>query len=402
MPIGYLVTVLLMAWCTQFALAPPRPRHSSPSSLSYWFGYLVNELPFVGLYWLAASTLLAFVQGDLGSSGAWVAVGLAVLTAAGLVVVARRGLRAGPVVEHALDEGLGAGWRHTVDPGLAARLRRRLPWTRILLRPFLVRRGDVRRVANLRYGYAGRRNLLDVYHHRARPAGGPTLVYWHGGAFRSGRKNREARPLLYRLASQGWVCVSANYRLSPAAGFPDHHVDAKKVIAWVREHGRAYGADPAVLFVAGSSAGGHLAALAALTPNDPAFQPGFEAADTSVTAAICLYGYYGGLGGDRTRPSAPGAYVHAEAPPFFLAHGDRDTVVIVEDARAFVGQLRGASSSPVVYAELPGGQHGFDLFHSIRFETVVDGIEAFAAWVRSRDAARRPSTGQDRPQPNAK
>jgi acetyl esterase/lipase len=44
------------------------------------------------------------------------------------------------------------------------------------------------------------------------------------------------------------------------------------------------------------------------------------------------------------------------------------------------------SSNPVVYAELPGGQHAFDLFHSPRFEAVVDGIEAFAAWVRSRES----------------
>jgi hypothetical protein len=56
----------------------------------------------------------------------------------------------------------------------------------------------------------------------------------------------------------------------------------------------------------------------------------------------------------------------------------------------------------VVYAEPPGAQHGFDLIHSIRFETVVDGIKAFTACVRSRDAARRASTGRDRPQPNAK
>jgi acetyl esterase/lipase len=220
-------------------------------------------------------------------------------------------------------------------------------------------------------------------------------VYFHGGTFRSGGKHREARPLLYRLASQGWVCVSANYRLSPAVGFPDHHIDAKKVIAWVRDHGPEYGADPAVMFVAGSSAGGHLAAMAALTPNDPAFQPGFEHADTSVTAAVCLYGYYGSLDTSRWPPSSPEAYVRTDAPPFFVAHGDRDTVVLVEDARRFVGRLQGASSNPVVYAELPGAQHGFDLFHSVRFETVVDAVEAFAAWVRSRDQAQVPSPQRD-------
>jgi acetyl esterase/lipase len=210
-------------------------------------------------------------------------------------------------------------------------------------------------------------------------------VYFHGGTFVRGGKNREARPLLYRLASQGWVCISANYRLGPAARFPDHHIDAKKVIAWVQEHGYEYGADPAVVFVAGSSAGGHLAAFAALTPNDAVFQPGFERANTSVTAAICLYGYYGSLDDSERLPSSPQAYVRTDAPPFFVAHGDQDTIVLVEDARAFIERLRSASSAPVVYAELPGAQHTFDLFHSIRFDTVVDAIEGFAAWVRSRE-----------------
>jgi acetyl esterase/lipase len=374
-PVGYLVTVAVVAWCTLFALAPPRPRKSSPSNLSFWWGFWLNELPFVAIWWLLAATLLAIGEGDVGSPGGRAVFGLAVLTMAGLLVVAWRGLQAGPVVDRALDEGLGAGWRTAVGAGTAAGLRRRLPWARILFWPFPVRPREVERVANLRYGGAGRWNLLDLYRRRSGPAGGPTLVYLHRGAFRGGVKSREARPLLYHLASQGWVCVSANYRLGRAARFPDHLVDAKKVIAWVREHGPGYGADPEALFVAGSSAGGHLAAMAALTPNDPTFQPGFEGADTSVTAAICLYGYYGSLDG---RPSSsPAAYLRPDAPPFLLAHGDKDTVVLVEDARRFVAELASTSSNPVVYAELPGAQHVFDMFHSLRFEAVIGAIEAF-------------------------
>jgi acetyl esterase/lipase len=199
----------------------------------------------------------------------------------------------------------------------------------------------------------------------------------------SPQKKPRGAPLLYRLASLGWVCISANYRLSPAATFPDHLIDVKKVIAWAREHGPEYGADRAVVFVAGSSAGGHLAALAALTPYDPVFQPGFEDADTSVAASISFYGYYGSLGTHHEPPSSPLAYVRTDAPPFFVAHGDKDTLVLVEDARHFVELLQGASSNPVVYAELPGAQHTFDLFHSLRFEAVIDGIEAFAGWVHT-------------------
>jgi acetyl esterase/lipase len=77
------------------------------------------------------------------------------------------------------------------------------------------------------------------------------------------------------------------------------------------------------------------------------------------------------------------------APPFFLAHGDLDSLTPVEAARLFAAKLRAASSSPVVYAELPGAQHGFDRFHSLRFEKVVDAIEAFTAWIRAREQSRR-------------
>jgi acetyl esterase/lipase len=200
-----------------------------------------------------------------------------------------------------------------------------------------------------------------------------------------GRKSLYSRALLVELARHGWVCLSASYRLRPRAVFPDYVVDGKKVIAWARGHAVDYGADPAVMFVAGSSAGAHIVATAALTPNDATFQPGFEDADTSVSGAVCMFGYYGPV--DRTRqplPSSPLDYVQPDAPPFLIAHGEYDMLVPVEQARTLAARLRDVSTSPVVYAELPKGPHNFDLFHSIRFEILIDGIEAFAAWVRSR------------------
>ena len=377
MPFGYLITTGLAAVCTLFALRPPRPARSSPANVSYWLGFLVGELPFLLFYVLLASTLLALAQGDLTTPVGFLGLGLAVVTTCGLAGLVVRALRTRPVVEAALRAGLGdASLESGSDSALA----------RVLVAPFFFRRRDVERVANIAYGDAGRTNLLDVYRHRSRPAGCPVLVHLHGGAFRSGRKSREGRPLLYRLASQGWVCVSANYRLSPAGKFPDYVVDAKKVIAWVREQGGEHGAGSEVLVVAGSSAGGYLAAMAGLTPNDPAFQPGFEDADTSVSAVVSLYGYYGGLSTDAAMPSSPAAYLRPDAPPFFIAHGELDTIVLVEDARSFVAGLRSASDGPVVYAELPGAQHTFDLFHSLRSESVVDGIEAFTSEVRERAA----------------
>lgn len=301
--VGYLVTVVLAALITVFCLVRirgPRPLFF----FSYRLGLVFNEMPLVVIYGLAASTALAFAEGDISTGADRVAAGAAAVSAAGLAVVARRGMRTAPVVRLALDEGLGAG----------TGTRRRPPLARILLRPFLRRRGDVKRVGDLGYGDAGRRNLLDVYHHRARPEGGSVLIHFHGGHFDQGRKNTQSLPLLYRLASQGWVCISANYRLRPAFSHPDHLIDAKKVIAWARAHAHEYGADPAAaVFVSGSSAGGHMAALAALTPDDPVYQPGFEDADTSVAGVIALNGYLG-VYFDGDPASSPVNLVRADAP----------------------------------------------------------------------------------------
>ncbi len=185
----------------------------------------------------------------------------------GLLGVVRRGLLAGAVVETALDEELGRGWRSIA--GQSARSRRRR-LARTLVAPLPVLPLNVQRVRNVSYGPGGRRNRLDVYRRRGPAvAGAPVLIHFHGGHFQIGGKSRECRPLLHRLARQGWVCVSATYRLGAAGRFPNSLIDAKRVICWARSHAAEYGADPSVVIVAGSSAGAHLAAIAALTPNDP-------------------------------------------------------------------------------------------------------------------------------------
>ncbi|MDP3892315.1 hypothetical protein [Nocardioides sp.] len=78
-------------------------------------------------------------------------------------------------------------------------------------------------------------------------------------------------------------------------------------------------------------------------------------------------------------PSTPLALSGAAAPPFFIAHGDRDTMTSVRGARELAGKLVRESPSPVVLTVLPGGQHGFDLVRSWRGSAVIAGIEAFLA-----------------------
>jgi acetyl esterase/lipase len=194
--------------------------------------------------------------------------------------------------------------------------------------------------------------------------GAPVLVYLHGGGFRMGSKMLGARPLIYRLAARGWVCVSADYRLV-RAGYADQLADARAVLAWVRDNARTYGGDPDAVFAAGGSAGAHLVATAALS-------------GTEVRGVVGMYGYYGDTGGSGPGPRSPQERISPDAPPFLVVHGALDTLVLREDARAFADRLRAVSREPVVYAELPGTHHNFDLFHSPRFHAVTDAVIRFA------------------------
>jgi len=184
----------------------------------------------------------------------------------------------------------------------------------------------------------------------------------------------------------------------------------KRAIGWVKRWITDYGGDPDRVALTGGSAGGHLTALAALTANDPRFQPGFEDEDTSVIAAVPIYGVYDLLdrAGDSPRQQevflrrivigasredaydtwhdgSPLSWVSPSAPPFFVIHGGNDTWTNPEQARAFSRALAAVSRNPVAYAELPGAQHMFDVLPTIRAAATVSAIDRFLTWAIQRD-----------------
>lgn len=274
-----------------------------------------------------------------------------------------------------------------------------------LIFPFRPKRAGTRRTKNIEYARLSGRSLqLDVFEPENRTNElRPAIIQIHGGAWVIGNKDEQGLPLLYHLASQGWVGFSPNYRLSPGATFPDHLIDVKRAIAWVREHAEEYHIDPNFIAITGGSAGGHLTALAALTINDPKYQPEFEDADTSVQAAIPFYGVYDFT--DRLRllgrefvskflepvvmkafledepekfiDASPLSILHADAPPMLIIHGDKDVLAPVEYARLFAKELGEVSKNNVFYAEMPGAQHAFELFSSTRTNYTVESVERF-------------------------
>jgi acetyl esterase/lipase len=76
-------------------------------------------------------------------------------------------------------------------------------------------------------------------------------------------------------------------------------------------------------------------------------------------------------------------------PPFFVVHGRNDTLVPVEEARLLVKRLREQSDQPVIYLELPGTQHAFDVFPSIRSDHVVRAVGRFCQYLRLNQPAAR-------------
>lgn len=385
----------------------PFTRRGPGMALVFAAGDLTGELPLQTIFWQAASTAWMASRGALASKAGRAGLAISVASWAALYGLHRTAACADAVLEDALVEGLGADYCSRLAPPLAA-----TPAKLKVSQLALPRLRSYRRYItdrDISFGDHARANLLDVWRRDdLRPdAKAPVLIQVHGGGWTIGTKQQQAMPLLGHLAEQGWVCVDVNYRLSPRAQWPDHIADVKRGIAWVKQNIAAYGGDPSFIAITGGSAGGHLSALAALTPNDPAFQPGFEDADTTVHAAVPFYGVYdfvngNGLGPkddlvkllervmrsrvatdrERWEQASPIHRVGPHAPPFFVLHGTNDSLAYVEQARRFVEALRAASHQPVVYAELPRAQHAFDLFASVRTLHTVRAVERFLATVR--------------------
>lgn len=418
------ILLLFGLWCVALAgnVWYPTWAPGWRATLSFMAGLLVGDLPlhhiavgFVGAVVLVSADGLEAIPGKLGLAlvvASWVSLWRAHQVAE----------RAGQAMQAALVAGLGAGYENRLPQPVGLLASSTVDWGRIAL-PWRIGRPGVERIRDLRYGRATGLDLrLDLYRGPQRQVAAPVMLFLHGGGWVTGTKNLQGLPLLHDLAAEGWLCVSADYRLSPHATFPDHLVDVKRAIAWIRAEISRYGGDPSFLVVSGGSAGGHLATLAGLTANDPEYQPGFESVDTSVQAVVPFFGVFDLLDRHHTmrnpdlsrlletrvlkaspeeapeiwESGSPIARLHADAPPMFVVHGEHDSLIPIGHARRFVAAAHALSHSPVLYAEIPAAQHGFGNFRSVRAELVNHGVIRFLTAVRH---GLLPATGPSLPDP---
>ena len=395
-----------------FTLNAYRPvRRSWLMVPSFFAGWLTSELPLHHVAWQLAATFGFASAGAFAEPQAWIGLALCMGSWTGMVALLGPAQEARNEIGNAVDEASGR------EP----QGRRKAVALRVPLNPFAFDDARVQRTADIPYVEGGgTRQQLDVYRLATGVQDAPVLLQIHGGAWMIGEKRQQGLPLMIELARRGWVCVALNYRLSPKHAWPAHLEDCKRALAWIREHVRDFGGDPGFVAVTGGSAGGHLSSLMALTQNDPRHQPGFESADTRVSACVPFYGVYDwtheadarfGRGFRSTlerrvvqrpytevpevyREASPIHRIHADLPPFLVVHGTHDSLAPVEGARDFVARLQQTSKSPVGYAELHGAQHAFEIFHSLRSRNVVEGVVDFLEGVHARHRSGRTPEGR--------
>jgi acetyl esterase/lipase len=209
----------------------------------------------------------------------------------------------------------------------------------------------------------------------------PVLVWIHGGGWQKGSKD-SGIPRLAAFAERGYFCASAEYRLSDEAIFPAQIEDCKCAIRFLRAKAKQFKIDPDRIGVWGSSAGGHLVALLGTSDYVRELEgKGGWAEYPSRVNAVCdfcgpsdffkIVGNSDGakgpvgklLGGapatkaDLAKLASPVTHVAKNAPPFLIVHGDKDTLVPLEQAKILHEALKKAGV-PATLHIAEGQGHG--------------------------------------------
>jgi acetyl esterase/lipase len=227
----------------------------------------------------------------------------------------------------------------------------------------------------------------DVYVPKS-PGLHPGIVFIHGGGWVSGNRNQMIK-VIKAMADAGYVGFTIDYDLGKST-FPGSLNESLAAVRFFRAHAAEYNLDPFRIAVAGSSAGGELAALVGLAQNDTASH--VEAAivfngaldltlpdpKTSLPSVVTTY-----LGGqcesimETCKAASPQYQVHAGAPPFYVGHGDQDQSVPFAEAVAFTNALK-AAGVPVEFFQANGGKHTY--WSDPRFYSAnLDAVKAFLA-----------------------
>ncbi len=258
---------------------------------------------------------------------------------------------------------------------------------------------------DLEYAHVAEHHLLlDLYLPPQSPKPVPLVVGIHGGAWRAGAKDSVP---VERWLQQGFAIASVEYRLSPVAKFPAQIHDIKAAIRWLRGNSKTYGLDSDRFVIAGSSAGGHLAALVGVS-NGVATLEGdlgdFQSTSSNVQAIVSFFGASNLasilsqstphglsvrvpalellLGGqpdqkpELAKLASPVTHIDATDPPLWLIHGDADPQMPIEQSHELQQRYMDLKLN-VDFEIVKGGKHGGDgFFGNEQLDRVAKEVKA--------------------------
>ena len=228
----------------------------------------------------------------------------------------------------------------------------------------------------------------------------PVLVYIHGGGWSGGDRFRMTRPdisgVFHHCAKAGIICASVEYRLnSPKASAFDSAIDCKDALRFLVKNAAQYHIDPTRIATIGGSAGGHLSLVTALGdpkkyPGDPelaafdpasirceiAYYPATDFTDEKLAGrflgqrATLMFGGPADQKRDIMRLLSPVVLIQKNSTPIFCFHGDKDTVLSVENSRKLFAQGKEVGAE-IQYVEVKEGTHGFGLSCSPSIEEIT-------------------------------
>ena len=252
--------------------------------------------------------------------------------------------------------------------------------------------GKLRAEKDIKFGKGGDIDLLlDVYH----PPEGVApkrvaVVHLFGGGFFTGNKSagyiiNDAKA----LGARGYTSVSANYRLQSQASWPAQIHDVKAALRWTRANAARIGVDADKIVVAGYSAGGMLALMAAGTNGNAEFEGnvGTPGVSSDVNACIGVYplasaeiakGLWpeGKATPEAIKAASPTSYIGAKFAPTIFVHGTADVTVPFASSLDFFSKLN-ALGVPTALTAIQGAAHAFDAGALDAVETMAQSIDLF-------------------------
>jgi len=212
---------------------------------------------------------------------------------------------------------------------------------------------------NLTYCHS---QTLDLFVPRGAPTRPlPIAMYVHGGGMTAGDKSDINPIFLNALASSGYAVASVNYRLAPEFRFPAQIEDVKCAIRYLRANAPRYGLDGSQIFAFGTSVGGQLVALAALTGPHSTFDVGpYPTESSNLLAVVDIFGpanltetasgfspsgieqVFGKNDHRDLALASPTHFVVPNAPPILLVQGVNDTTVLKSQSIELYRDLKAA------------------------------------------------------------